>query len=239
MPSSAIGNNKPSMRAVIFDFDGVIADTEPLHFEALRRTLETVGVTLTEADYYARYLGFDDQDCIVEALRVNRFPATEPVVRDLMQKKADAYLNFIRDHVVLFPGVREFILEIACTYPLAIASGALRAEIDLVLEQAGLRQAFRHITSSEDVANSKPAPEPFLHAMAGLNREQVDVPLTPDACLVIEDSLPGIRGAKSAGMKVLAVTNTHTLQDLQEADAVTSALHISTLAELKARLWPS
>ncbi|MCP9438841.1 MAG: HAD family phosphatase [Nitrospira sp.] len=227
------------MRAVIFDFDGVIADTEPLHFEALRRTLATVGVTLTEPDYYANYLGFDDRGCIVEALRANRIPVTESIERDLMQEKARAYLASIRDHLVIFPGVREFVQEATSAYPLAIASGALRAEIELVLEQAGIRKAFCHITSAEDVTKSKPDPEPFLHALAGLNHKRPDAALTPDVCLVIEDSLPGIRAAKSAGMKVLAVTNTHTVQDLGEADTVTSNLHTIKLAELKARLWPA
>lgn len=227
------------MRAVIFDFDGVIADTEPLHFEALRRTLAAVGVTLTEPDYYANYLGFDDHGCIVEALRANRIPVTESITHDLMWEKARSYLASVRDHLVIFPGVREFVEEAASAYPIAIASGALREEIELVLEQAGIRKAFCHITSAEDVTKSKPDPEPFLHALAGLHQEQPDAALTPDVCLVIEDSRPGIKAAKSAGMKVLAVTNTHTVQDLREADLVISSLHTIKLAELKARLWPA
>jgi len=227
------------MRAIIFDFDGVIADTEPLHFEGLRRTLADIGIPLTEPDYYANYLGFDDRGCIVEALRANRRPATEPTVQDLMRKKAEAYLASVRDHLVIFPGVKEFVEESASIYPIAIASGALRPEIELILEQAGLRKAFRHITSAEDVTNSKPNPQPFLHALAGLNAQETGATLTPDACLVIEDSLPGIRAAKAAGMKVLAVTNTHTVQDLHEADAIRSSLREARLTELRTHLWPS
>jgi HAD superfamily hydrolase (TIGR01509 family) len=227
------------MRAIIFDFDGVIADTEPLHFEGLRRTLAGIDITLTEPDYYENYLGFDDRGCIVEALRVNSRPITEPIVQDLMRKKAEAYLASIKDHYVIFPGVREFVEEAASAYPIAIASGALRPEIELILEQAGIRNAFRHITSAEDVTKSKPDPQPFLHALAGLNSGQANSSLTPDACLVIEDSLPGIRAAKAAGMKVLAVTNTHTVQDLHEADAVSSSLRDTRLTELRTSLWPS
>ncbi len=230
--------NKP-MRAVIFDFDGVIADTEPLHYEGLRRTFAAIDITLTEPDYYANYLGFDDRGCILEALRINRRPVTEPIVQDLMRTKAEAYLSSIKDHLVIFPGVREFVKEAASAYPIAIASGALRPEIELILEQAGIRNAFRHITSAEDVTKSKPNPQPFLHALAGLNRQLADSALPPDACLVIEDSLPGIRAAKAAGMKVLAVTNTHTVQDLHEADAISSSLRETRLAELRTRLWPS
>jgi len=227
------------MHAVIFDFDGVIADTEPLHFEGLRRTLADIGITLTEADYYANYLGFDDRGCILEALRVNQRPTTGPLVQNLMHKKAAAYLASIEEHLVIFPGVREFVEDAAATYPIAIASGALRPEIELILEQAGIRKAFRHITSAEDVTKGKPDPQPFLHALAGLNQQSTTFAISPDSCLVIEDSLPGIRAAKSAGMKVLAVANTHTVQDLHEAHAISHNLIETRLEDLRTRLWPS
>ncbi|HXV68612.1 MAG TPA: HAD family phosphatase [Nitrospira sp.] len=227
------------MRAVIFDFDGVIADTEPLHFEGLRRTLADIGITLTEADYYADYLGFDDRGCILEALRINRRPATGPLVQDLMRKKAVAYMASVKEHLVIFPGVREFVGEAAAVYPIAIASGALRPEIELILGQAGIRKAFRHITSAEDVTKAKPDPQPFLHALAGLNRQSESGPIAPDSCLVIEDSLPGIRAAKSAGMKVLAIANTHTVQDLREAHAISHSLQETRLDDLRDRLWPT
>ncbi len=227
------------MRAVIFDFDGVIADTEPLHFESLRRTLADMEIVLTEKDYFADYLGFDDRGCILEALRINRRPIASSLVEELMAKKAAAYLISIKDHLVIFPGVREFIEHAAATYPIAIASGALRAEIELVLEQIGIRKAFRHITSAEDVTCGKPNPEPFLQALAGLNRQHSAASIPPDACLVIEDSRPGIQAARSAGMKVLAVTNTHTVQDLHEADAISFSLSQTRLDDVRARLWPT
>jgi beta-phosphoglucomutase len=227
------------MHAVIFDFDGVIADTEPLHFESLRRTLADIEIILTEQDYYANYLGFDDRGCILEALRINRRPISPSLIEESMAKKAAAYLTSIKDHLVIFPGVKEFIEAAAATYPIAIASGALRPEIELVLEQIGIRKAFGHITSAEDVTCGKPNPEPFLQALAGLNRHQSRAAISPDSCLVIEDSLPGIRAAKAAGMKVLAVTNTHTSQDLHEADAISASLSETRLNELRARLWPT
>lgn len=227
------------MQAVIFDFDGVIADSEPLHFEGLRRTLAEIQIDLMEDDYYANYLGFDDRGCILEALRVNRRPASTTLIESLMAKKAAAYLASIKDHVVIFPGVKEFVEEAAATCPIAIASGALRAEIELVLEQIGLRKSFCHITSAEDVTHGKPNPEPFLHALAGLNRHHAAALLSPTSCLVIEDSRPGIRAAKSAGMKVLAVANTHTVQDLHEADAISHSLRDTCLRDVRARLWPT
>lgn len=227
------------MRAVIFDFDGVIADTEPLHYESLRRTLAGVEIVLTEKDYYADYLGFDDRGCILEALRINRRPISSSLVEELMAKKAVAYLDSLREHLVIFPGVKALIQDAAAAYPIAIASGALRPEIELVLEQIGIRDAFRHITSAEDVTCGKPNPEPFLQALAGLNCHQSAAPIPPDSCLVIEDSLPGIRAARSAGMKVLAVANTHTVQDLHEADAISHSLSDTHLTDLRTRLWPT
>lgn len=227
------------MQAVIFDFDGVIADTEPLHFHGLRRTLKEIQIDLAEDDYYANYLGFDDRGCILEALRVNQRPASPSLVESLMAKKAAAYLASINDHLVIFPGVREFVEEAAATCPIAVASGARRVEIELVLEQIGLRKSFCHITSAEDVTYGKPNPEPFLHALAGLNRRHATAPLSPASCLVIEDSRPGIRAAKSAGMKVLAVTNTHIAQDLHEADAISHSLQDTRLRDVRDRLWPT
>lgn len=225
------------LRAIIFDFDGVIADTEPLHFAALRAVLAGIDISLTETEYYTDYLGFDDRGCFLAALQTHRRQASPTVLGELMDRKAQAYLSAIKEHLVIFPGVRELVHDAAARYPLAIASGALRNEIELILEEAGLRKAFLHITSAEDVTRGKPAPEPFLHAMAALNRQPSQPALTPDDCLVIEDSLPGIRAARAAGMKVLAVANTHTVQDLGEADAITHSLTDTRLADLRSRLW--
>ena len=226
-----------TLRALIFDFDGVIANTEPLHFAGLRQTLNEIGIELTEAEYYAGYLGYDDRGCFIAALTANHRPIDPPTISRLMKRKAAAYLESVRHHQVIFAGIPEFVRDAAHTYPLAIASGALRHEIEYILEAAGLRKEFVHITSAEDVTKGKPDPQPFLMALKALQRR--DVELTNASCLVIEDSLPGIRGAKAAGMKVLAVTNTHTVQDLHEADAITHSLQDISLAELRVRLWPA
>lgn len=224
--------------AVIFDFDGVIADTEPLHFAGFRRTLAEIGITLNESDYYANYLGYDDRGCFIAALQAHGQPANPGTITRLMERKAHAYLESIKEDLIIFPGVRELVQEAAASYPLAIASGALRHEIELILEQSGLRKQFSHITSAQDVTRGKPDPQPFLHALHGLNRLHPDQEIPPEACLVIEDSVPGIRAGKAAGMKVLAVANTHTVQDLHEAHAVAHSLDEVRLSELRERLWP-
>ncbi len=228
-----------TLTAMIFDFDGVIADTEPLHFASFRQTLAEIGIGLTEADYYANYLGYDDRGCFLAALTTHQHPTDPIALAQLMQRKARAYLESVKDHLVIFPGVREFVREASAAYPLAIASGALRHEIEVILEQAGLRKEFLHITSAEDVTRGKPDPQPFLQALNALNRQRQEQAITAESCLVIEDSIPGIRGAKIAGMKVLAVANTHTIQDLHEAHAVAQSLSQIHLSELRERLWPA
>ena len=228
-----------TLTAIIFDFDGVIADTEPLHFAGFRQTLAEIGINLTESDYYANYLGYDDRGCFIAALTTHQHPTDPAAIEQLMQRKAYAYLELVKDHPVIFPGVCEFVREAAAAYPLAIASGALRHEIELTLEQAGLRKEFLHITSAEDVTRGKPDPQPFLQALNALNRQRQEQAITAGSCLVIEDSIPGIRGAKTAGMKVLAVANTHTIQDLHEAHAVAQSLSQIRLSELRERLWPA
>ena len=227
------------LTAIIFDFDGVIADTEPLHFAGFRQTLAEIGIGLTESDYYANYLGYDDRGCFIAALTAHQRPTDPPALAPLMQRKAHAYLESVKDHLVIFPGVREFVREAAAAYPLAIASGALRHEIEVILEQAGIRKEFLHITSAEDVTRGKPDPQPYLQALNALNRQRREQTITAGSCLVIEDSIPGIRSAKTAGMKVLAVANTHTIQDLHEAHAVAQSLSRVHLSELHERLWPA
>jgi HAD superfamily hydrolase (TIGR01509 family) len=224
-----------TLQALIFDFDGIIANTEPLHFAGLHQTLTEIGIDLTEGEYYADYLGYDDRGCILAALATNRRPADPVTVERLMKRKAEAYLESVKHHEVVFPGVPEFVREAARAYPLAIASGAFRHEIEYILKTAGLRDAFLHITSAEDVTRGKPDPQPFLLALKALQQRHPG--LTASSCLVIEDSLPGVRGAKAAGMKVLAVANTHTVQDLHEAHAITHSLSETRLTELARRLW--
>jgi beta-phosphoglucomutase len=227
-----------TLAAMIFDFDGVIADTEPLHFSSFRQTLAEIDIELTASDYYANYLGYDDRGCFITALTAHHHPTDPATLTQLMQRKAHAYLALVREHQVIFPGAYEFVRESAAAYPLAIASGALRHEIEVILEQAGLRKEFLHITSAEDVTRGKPDPQPFLHALNGLNRQHPEHAITAGSCLVIEDSIPGIRGAKTAGMKVLAVANTHRVQDLHEAHAFVQNLSHIRLDDLRERLWP-
>jgi len=222
------------LRAVIFDFNGIIVDDEPIHFELFRKVLAEEGVVLTEEAYYARYLGFDDRGAFIAGFRENERSLSDEKLRSLIERKAAYYQEAIRNHVTIFPGVKELMGELTQRVSLAVASGALRQEIETILTTAGLLSRFHAIVSAEDVKQGKPEPEVFLTALAALNAQAGGAqPIQPGECVVIEDSKEGIRGARRAGMKCLAVTNSHPAELLHEANVVVKSLKEVTLSSLQ------
>lgn len=215
-----------SLRAIIFDFNGVISDDEPIHLEVLRRVLAEEGIAMSDEDYFTKYLGRDDRLCFTTALvDAGRPRPTPETLERLIARKASYYLEAISGGAPLFPGVADLIRRLSPVYPLAIASGALRAEIEAVLAQSGLGEHFRAVISSEDVSRSKPDPEIFLSALSSLNRTlALAQPIEPRECLVIEDSLSGIEAARRAGMRALAVTTSFPAHALAAADWVVESL---------------
>jgi len=216
------------LRAVIFDFNGIIVDDEPIHFELFQRVLGEEGIALTEEDYYARYLGFDDRGAFMAGFREHSRPLSAEKLQELIERKAVYYQEAIRNHVTVFPGVKNLVADLAQTLPLAVASGALRHEIETILKTLGLFDHFRAIVAAEDVTQGKPEPEIYLKALAALNAGGSGNPIEAADCVVIEDSKEGIRGTRRAGMKCLAVTNSHPAELLSDADAV-----VKTLEEVK------
>ncbi len=213
------------LRAVIFDFNGIIVDDEPIHFKLFQRVLAEESIPLTEADYYARYLGFDDRGAFTASYHEHSRPLSEAKLAELVQRKAAYYQEAIRNHVAIFPGVKSLIAELAPTLPLVVASGALRDEIQTILSTAGLLKYFLVIISTEDVKKGKPEPEIFLTALGRINRQRPSgKPINATDCVVIEDSKEGIKAARRAGMKCLAVTNSHPAELLSEATAVVKSL---------------
>ncbi len=213
------------LRAVIFDFNGIIVDDEPIHFELFQKVLGEEGIDLTEEAYYARYLGFDDRGAFSAGFRENNRHLSAQKLAELIHRKAVYYQDAIKNHVTIFPGVNKLVADLAPRLPLAVASGALRQEIETILTTANLLDRFRVIVSAEDVTRGKPEPEIFLKVLAKLNDGHVDGnPLSPAECVVIEDSKEGIKGARRAGMKCLAVTNSHPAEQLTDADAVVESL---------------
>ena len=211
------------LRAVIFDFNGVVVDDERIHLHAFQKVLEEEGISLTESDYYAHYLGMDDRGCFKATHRSARRSLDDDALRLLIERKAVHYRTLIESGVIIFPGVLELLRDLAPRFPLAIASGALRHEIEGILTGSRLREFFRVIVSAEDVSAGKPDPEIFLRALDLLNRS-VETPIMATQCLVIEDSKEGISAAKGAQMKCLAVSNSYPAGQLLAADAVVGSL---------------
>jgi len=211
------------LKAIIFDCDGVIADTEPIHMSAFGRVLAEEGITLTEDDYFAHYLALDDRGCFTRAFAEQGASRSQDQMNELIRRKAAYVERAMQTGLALLPGAAEFIHKAAGRYPLAVASGALRAEIEMVVSHGGLRDCFRAIISAEDVARSKPYPDPFIKALELLNLPATDR-IEPSECLVIEDSIHGIRAAHQAAMRCLAVTNSYPKEKLCEAQLVVDSL---------------
>lgn len=230
-----------NLRAVIFDFDGVIVDSEPVHFRWFQRLLAEEGVTLTRADYDAIYLGMDDRECFTEALTRHGKAAALTKVPDLIARKSALLMAEVAERPPVLPGAVDLVRTLAKSVPLAICSGALRREIEAMLTHAGIRSCFVDIVSAEDVTHSKPHPEGYAKALALLNRTQSPArAIAPGSCLVIEDSLAGIEAAKAAGMRCLAVANSYPEAALKQAnaDAVVATLAGDVMAAV-GRCFPN
>lgn len=214
------------LRVILFDFDGIIVDAEPVHLRAFQEVLAKTGITLSEDDYYGSYLAMDDRTLISTVLRDRKRDFDESTVEGLMQSKSEGYERLIREGIKIFPGVVDFVNSVSKRYLLGIGSGALRHEIEFILDYIGLKDRFGVVVSAEDVEKCKPDPEVFTKALREINDRlpHDSSPVYPSECLVIEDSFAGIRAAKLAGMKTLAITNSYDSRKLCEADLIANSL---------------
>ena len=220
------------LRAIIFDFDGVIADTEPLHLKAFQLTLGENDIELTDEDYFSNYLAYDDKTLFKELFKDREFEHDDAMISDFINRKSVHFGNVLKGNILLLEGVSEFILQISGKYPLAIGSGAMKSEIVEILESAGLRGHFPIIVSADQVINCKPDPEVFIEALKRINNSSSDSKILPGECLVIEDSTSGITAAHSAGMKCLAITNSYSAEKLANADMIKDSLINVTVDDL-------
>lgn len=202
--------------AVVFDFDGVLADTERLHLLAFQEAFRERGWTLADAAYFDRYLGFDDRD-LVRAFTIDARVALKPGDEDaIVAAKARAYEAHVHRGSVLFPGAASAVARLGVPFRLGIASGSLRAEILHILPDA-LVPAFHAIVGADDVARSKPAPDVYLKAL-----DRLDVPAS--RAVAIEDSRWGLAAARAAGLRTIAVTTSYPAATLSSADRVVTSL---------------
>lgn len=196
--------------AVIFDMDGVIVDSEPLHERAFREIFAALGHGETHGMDFARYYGKSDRALWVDFMAKHRPP--QPL-EELLDWKQRHFIAMLREHEPVFGPVPPLVERLAARWPLAVASGSMHPVIDAVLAMRGLRRFFSAVVSVQDVARGKPAPDVFLLAAERLGKP-------PAACVVLEDSAAGVTAAKAAGMRVIAITNSLPAAQLAHADAV-------------------
>jgi beta-phosphoglucomutase len=210
--------------AVVFDFDGVIVDTEPLHYAAFQRVLVPLGLGFSWDQYVDSYMGFDDRDAFIEAFKATDNVLSAAALQGFIDRKADIFQEIIRDGISAYPGVVELVRHLrASRTPLAICSGALRSDITPILATLGITECFDVVVTAEDVARSKPDPECYRMAHTRLNQFR-GLDLAPGQVLAIEDTPAGIAAAKGAGLVVIAVTNSYPAAHLSQADQIVESL---------------
>jgi beta-phosphoglucomutase len=220
-----------ALQAIIFDFDGVIADSEPLHLRAYQQALDEEGVTVTRDEYFSRYLGYDDVGMLEAVARDRSLPWSARHITALVARKGEKLQALLKDDDVLFPGAADFVRTAAAEVPIGIASGALRHEIVQIIDGAGLGPLFKTIVSSGDTPESKPSPGPYLLAFEQLQRAS-GRNLDAARVVAIEDSRWGLESARGAGLRCVGVTTSYPAAELTAAELVVDSLKTLTMEML-------
>ena len=197
-------------KAVIFDMDGVIVDSEPRHERAFHEVWDALGYRDRHGINFQDYYGRSDRALWLDFIDKHQPPQT---LEELTAWKQNRLIEILRAEQPIFDGLPEVVEQCAARWPIAVASGSLHVVIDEVLAMKGLRQHFSAIVSVQDVVHGKPAPDVFFRAAELLGLE-------PKDCIVLEDSAAGVTAANAAGMQVIAITNTLPREQLVHATAV-------------------
>ncbi len=221
------------LQALIFDFDGVITDSEILHLRAFNRVLAQYGTQITTKDYYQEYLGLTDLDCFNALAREGRLKLDTPGIKNLIKQKNRIFEEMVKSEGTIIEGVRDLLEMLKQNdIGMAICSGALLVEIELILKQARLRPFFEAIVSAEQIKKGKPDPQGFLLALQKLNQGRQN-PVLAEQCIVIEDSHWGLKAAKAAGMHTIAVTNSYDADQLSMAEKIVTRLDELSMGDLQ------
>ena len=226
--------------ATLFDYNGVLVDDELVHLDAFREVLEPLGISVTEADYWDKYLGFDDAGAFRAMLSDAGRAFSDDDVSKLIDAKRPVYMARARGGLRFFGGAAEIVQRRAAQGPVGIVSGALHSEIELGLELLGVRKEVAFIVSAEAASASKPDPAGYL-LVKGLLAEAIGEKAAAQA-LVVEDSMAGIEAALSAGLVCAAVAHSYSGDELRAAGADFVASNLlgltdEALADLYSRLY--
>lgn len=221
------------LAAVIFDFDGVLADSEPVHLHVFQTVLDQIGITLTAEEYYAKYLGYSDRDAFIHVLRDRGHDVGEAELASLLETKTGLFPQAIGEHA-LYAGAAACVARIGAAVPIAIASGALRHEIELILDRSGLREQFPLIVAAGETPRSKPAPDPYARAFELLcERSTLGSDVVAADVVAIEDSEWGLQSARGAGLRTMAVLTSYRREHLPSAEDVVPSIADVTIERLE------
>ncbi|HEU4507797.1 MAG TPA: HAD family phosphatase [Pyrinomonadaceae bacterium] len=225
------------IKAIFFDFNGVIIDDETIQMKAYQEVLSGHEINLTE-EWYFEALGMDDRTFVKAMFERATRPLTDPVLETVLGAKTNLHRRMIEDELPLFHGVLKFLKATSRHFQLGLVSMANQAEVGYVFQRANLTPLFSVVVTTEDASMCKPAPECYNAGLTKLNdlrQRERQLPLLPSECLAIEDSPPGIQSARAAGMRTLGVTNTVSAEALRAAGAeiVTASLADWTVDAVK------
>lgn len=221
------------LKAVVFDCDGILVDSEPLHYQAFQQVLVPLGLGHDYHRYVDRYIGFDDRDAFTEVFRDAGRSIEPRQLEELIAAKNKALLAIVSQGISSFPGVVQLVRHLSARgVPLAVSSGSLRIEIEYFLKALGLQDCFPVIVSADDVMHSKPDPESYLTALRKLRERLLGEPLEAATVVAIEDTPAGIQSARAAGLFTVGVSHSFAADLLREADVVLDTLEHMNLAKL-------
>lgn len=207
-----------TLKAVLFDFNGVIIKDEAIHQQLIEEILIEENLRPSPQEYREICLGRSDRVCLTELLQRRGRVVTEGYLTKVITRKAQAYRSQLEtlEKLSIYPGLEDLIFKVRVAgLPMGVVTGALRCEVELVLDRAQLAQYFAVIVGGDDIKGSKPEPDGYLLAVERLNQHYPDLKAQASDCLAIEDTPAGIEAAKRAGMQVVGVANTYPFHMLQ------------------------
>jgi beta-phosphoglucomutase len=221
-----------SLKAVIFDFDGVIANTEPCHLSAFNQVFAEFGIELSPEIYYSKYLGFTDCEMLEDVRRDYKSDFKCKSIEQLAEQKTKIFHRLISRGDSLIDGIVEFVLELKKNnIKVAINSGAIMADIELILRGTKIEKAFDVIVSADDIEKGKPDPQGYLLALKNLNANSKNQ-IAAGECAVIEDSKWGIISAQKAGIHVIGITNSYPAKELTGSDLIIDSVRHLKISDL-------
>ncbi len=228
------------LKAIVFDLDGVLVDSEPLHYRAFLNVASRYGVGFDYATYLQRYIGYDDRDGFRTMFADSGpppagprpRPSNAPEISDLCRQKATEFEAAVAGGIVAMPGALDLVERAHQQMPLAVATGATRGDALLLLRCLGIDSRFDPIVTADDVTHSKPHPETYRLAVSGLTDHRSQQKMTADQCLAIEDTAAGVESARAAGLKTLGVATTGPASQLSRAHRVVGSLEGLTTTQL-------